>query len=132
MWGHCRRLGGEKVPVGRGLIGERYLATFFPQDAVIQTDLLIEKKPVEEGNPGGVIIERIVIFRGSLADPGQLVPGNGGKIVVFVMMANIEGEQVQPAIIAMRFLMFIVGQVVFLDPPGAQRMETDRKEEAGK
>ena len=132
LWGHCRRLCSDEVPVRSGLIGKCYFAPFLPQDAVIQTDLLIEKKAEEEGNPGCVIIEGIVIFRGGLADPGQLVPGNRREIVVFVVMAHIEGDHVQPAIVAVGLLVFIVGQVMFLDPAGAQRMEANREEEAGK
>jgi hypothetical protein len=129
--GGCRRFGGDQVPVGRGLIGKRHLAAFFPQDAVVETDLLIEKEAEKEGGPGFVIIERIIVFRGGLTDRGQLIPGNGRKVVVFVMMTHVKGDQVEPAIVAMGLLMLIVGKIVFLYPAGAERVEADGEEEAG-
>ncbi len=75
---------------------------------MIQTDLLVEKKAEEKGSPGIVIVERIVIFRGGLADSGKLIPGNGREIVVFVVMADVEGDHVQHAIVAEGLLVFIM------------------------
>lgn len=77
-----------------------------------------------------MIEERIVIIRGGLADLRQLVPGDGRKIVVFVMISYVEGDQVQDAIVAKGLLLFIVGKIMFLDPAGAQGMEADGEEEA--
>ena len=77
-----------------------------------------------------MIEERIIILRSSFADLRQLVPGNGRKIVVFVMMPHVKGDEVQHAIVAKGLLLFIVGKIMFLDPAGAEGMEANGKEKA--
>jgi len=77
-----------------------------------------------------VVLEIVIIAGGAAADLRQPVPWNGGKIVVFVVVADVEGYEVQNTVVAEGFLLFVVGQVVFLDPPGAEGVEADREEEA--
>ena len=77
-----------------------------------------------------MVFEVIVVARCALTDLGQFIPGNGREIVVFVMVADVEGYDIEDAVVAEGFLLFVVGQVVFLYPPGAERMKTDGEEEA--
>jgi hypothetical protein len=112
------------------LVGERYLTSFLPDDAGIKGDLFIKEKAHEEYSPGFVRLKAIIVSRGSLFYLGQFVPGNGRKIVVFVMISYVKGYIVEYAIIAKRFLLFVVCQIMFLDPAGSQRVKSDREEEA--
>jgi len=74
--------------------------------------------------------EAVIVTGGRLLDLGQLVPGNGREVMVFVVIAHIEGYGIQDAIIAKRLLDLVVGQIVLLDPAGAERVQADGEEEA--
>jgi len=52
--------------------------------------------------------------------------------MVFVVVAYVEGDDVQYAIVAECFLFFVMGEVVLLDPTGAQGVQAYGEEEAGK
>src|ERR1700754_3348146 len=74
--------------------------------------------------------EAVIITRGCLLDLWQLVPGNGREVMVFVVIAHIEGYGIQDTIIAESLLDLVVSQIVFLDPAGSERVEADGEEEA--
>jgi len=52
--------------------------------------------------------------------------------VVFVVLSYVEGDDVLYAIVAESFLFFVMGEVVLLDPTGAEWVLTYREEEACK
>src|ERR1700742_1372927 len=74
--------------------------------------------------------QAVVVAGGRLFDLGELIPGDGGEVVVFVVIADVEGYDVEDAIVAEGLLLLIVCEVVFLYPTGAQRVEADGEEEA--
>ena len=49
---------------------------------------------------------------------------------MFVMVADVEGYDIEDAVVAEGLLLFVVGQVVFLYPPCAQRVKANGEEEA--
>jgi hypothetical protein len=51
--------------------------------------------------------------------------------MVFIVITHIEGDGIEYSIITEGLLLFIMGKIVFLYPPGSQGMEAYREEEAG-
>src|SRR5882672_10353016 len=52
--------------------------------------------------------------------------------MVFVVIAHVEGNDIQYAIVAKGFLLFVKGKIVLLDPAGAQGVKPYGEEEARK
>lgn len=76
-----------------------------------------------------MVLEVVVVAGGALTDLGQFIPRNGREIVVFVMIADIESYDIKHAVVAEGLLLFVMGQVVFLYPAGAEGVKADGEEE---
>src|SRR5262245_31621162 len=74
--------------------------------------------------------KRLVGLRRGLADARQPVPGNRRKVVMLVVVAHVERNLVQLAVVAIG-LLAREEDVVFLDPSGSQRVEADAEEQRG-
>jgi len=65
-------------------------------------------------------LQAVIVPGGGLFDQGQFVPGYGREVMVFIVIAHVEGNDIQYAIIAKGFLFFVMGKVMFLDPAGGR------------
>src|ERR1041385_1630911 len=72
--------------------------------------------------------ERVVHLGRDFAYFRKAVPRYGWEVVVFVMVADVESDHIQGAVVATGFL-GSRNEVVLLNPAGAQRMRADREEE---
>src|SRR4051794_39902748 len=57
------------------------------------------------------------------------MPWNRGEVVVFVVISDIERQDIQLAVVAEGFLITCINEVVPLNPAGTQRMQADGEEE---
>src|SRR4051794_38232210 len=94
----------------------------------IERDLGIKKESEEEPGPGGMGGQIGIELGCDRADLGQTMPRNRGEVVVFVMISDIERQDIQLAVVAEGFLITRINEVVPLNPAGAQRMQADGKE----
>ena len=79
------------------------------------------------------MVKKCVVKTGSIfPDLWQTVPWYRREIMVFVVIAHVEGNDIQYAVVAKGFLFFVMGEIMFLDPPGAQWVKSYGEEEAGK
>src|SRR5438270_4007576 len=99
----------------------------YPLDARKQTISLVEDEIDKQPTPGSVIFERIVKFRRARAQLGQPVPRNRRKIVMLIVVSDIERDEIDRAVVAKRFLVSIVS-IMFLNPACANWMQADRQE----
>ena len=119
----------DQVPVRRRFVGEGDLTSFLAYDPGKERDLLIEEEAEEEHGPRLMRVEAVVVGGGRFFYLGKLVPGYGREVVVLVVIANVEGYGIQHAVIAKGLLLFVVREIMLLDPAGAKRMEADGEEE---
>ena len=110
--------------IGSRLVGDGNAAALFAHDAGVERNFLIEQEAKKQANVRRVKLQRIVILRGCFLDFGELVPGNGRKIMVLVVETYVQVRAVQAAVVAVRFLLRVEGEVVFLNPARAQRVES--------
>ncbi len=97
-------------------------------DPPVETVVLIEEKAEQYPEPGGVSGSVIVEIRSRGAQPGKAIPGNRREIVVLGMIADVETQAIQEAVVAISLLPF-TDYVMFLYPARPQRMKTDREED---
>lgn len=77
--------------------------------------------------PGAVAGKGIIKRGGGFLYAREFVPRNGGEIVVFVVVANIERYIVENAIVAVGFLLAVCKKM-FLHPAGAEGMQPNGEE----
>src|SRR5437762_1054884 len=82
----------------------------------------VEQEPPQQTRPRLMGRQRRVHLGSSRADLRQAVPGHRGEIVMLVVIAHVEREPVERAVIAERLLVAVFGEVVSLNPARAQRV----------
>src|SRR5439155_7715462 len=98
-----------------------------PDDSAEQRHAAVAKEHEKQPRPGVVRAKRIVEFWRRGADPWQTRPRDADKVVVLVVIAGIEADAVERSVIRIRLLARFE-DVVFLDPSGAERMQSDRED----
>src|SRR5262249_25786516 len=94
----------------------------------IQGDPGIEDELEQEFGPGGMAHERVVHLGRDFAYFRKAVPRYGWEVVVFVVVADVERDQIQEAVVAISFL-GRRNEVMLLNPAGAQGMQAHREQE---
>ena len=133
LFGHfadsCARIAPfQKLDIGLDLGVQRHAAPFRAGLAREQANARVEYKLQQQSGPRGVVHQRIVQLRRAASDLGKVVPRYRRKIVVLIVVPNVEGNFIEGAVVAVRFLRRR-DQVMLLDPACAQRMQPHRKEE---
>ncbi len=91
-------------------------------------EFFAEDEAEKEFCPGAVAGEGVVKRGGGFFYAREFVPGDGGKIVVFVVVADVERDVVENAVVAVGFLLSVC-EKMFLYPAGAEGVEPNGEKE---
>src|SRR5438270_447700 len=75
-----------------------------------------------------MVAQGVVELRREAAQFRQIVPGNGGEVVMLVVMSDIERQTIDRPVIA-EGLLVRINRVVLLDPARSNGMQPDGKEQ---
>src|SRR5207237_654383 len=74
-----------------------------------------------------MILQIVVKLRGNRAQLRQIMPRNRGQIVVLIVVAHVQRDEIDRPVIAERFLVEII-RVMLLKPASTHRMQSNREE----
>ena len=92
-------------------------------DARVQSQVRVEQEAQDQASPRAMRHQVVVVRLRHRVDLGQPVPRHRGKIVVFVVIPDVQRGHVQRAVVAVG-LLGSADNVVLLDPAAAKRMQS--------
>lgn len=98
----CLYLGLLPVVHLLGAAGADETTALLPLDAAADTDAVVKDELPDDVGPAAVLGQVVVELAGDLVELGQAGPGHGGEVVVLVVQADVVGEEVADAVVAVR------------------------------